>query len=41
MAKIYGFAHQIKVEDFIDFEKSEMNVPLLHTIYTSLEPVEL
>ena len=37
MAKIYGFSHQIKVEDYIDFEKSEMNIPLLHTIYTSLE----
>ena len=40
MSKIYGFANQIKVEDYIDFENSEMNIPLLHTIYTSLEETE-
>ena len=41
MAKIYGFAHQIQVEDAIDFDNAEMNVALLHTIFTSIETTEL
>lgn len=41
MAKIYGFANQIQVEDYIDFENSEMNIPLLHTLYTSIQETEI
>ena len=41
MAKVYGFAHQIQVEDFIDFDKGEMSIPLLHTIYLSIEETDV